>query len=173
LENPLFSEEEIKSRYRDFFQIASAFCDSYERISHHPAEIDTSLLYLVVSSTYQDITRYKLYHLRDPFSEKSNGIKRSAYATKWILRFNPIIIPTSAHKTGNPENSHDALANAMFSIHYSLSNIRMFVDNDFSLSKKIYYSLLYDLIYRPFGEDALLFIYEMLADLGLGEKIIE
>jgi hypothetical protein len=169
----LFTEEEIKGRFLDFFEIAQEFCECYNEGAPTLVEVDPALLYMVVTATYDDIGRYKAYHLSDPVHQRSNAVKRAAYATKWLLHFDPLIFPQMGHITGPTGHTHDALANAMFAIHFSLANLQQFTSEKFDLSKKMYYDLMYDLVFRQLNSDALILIYEMIADTALGNKLIE
>ena len=169
----LFSEAEIKSRYSDFFEIAQNFCVDYNDGLENPVEIDPALLYMVVVGTYDDISRYKAYHLSDPAHQRSNAIKRAAYATKWIMHFDPLIFPAMGHMSGEKKHSHDALANAMFSIHFSLANLQQYTGVKFDLSKKLQYDLMYDLVFRQLNSDSLILIYDMIADTAQKNNIIE
>ena len=107
----LFTEDEIRSRFLDFFEIAQDFCESYNDGQENIVEIDPALLYMMVVATYDDISRYKAYHLSDPATQRSNAVKRAAYATKWILHFDPLIFPMMGHATGSGKHTHDALVN--------------------------------------------------------------
>jgi hypothetical protein len=174
LSGALFSENEIKGRYLDLFEIAEEFCLNFNEGANPPlVEVDPALLYMVVVATYDDISRYKAFHLTDPTTQRSNAVKRAAYATKWILHFDPLIFPTMGHASGTSGHTHDALANAIFAMHISLSNLQQFTGVKFDLSQKLYYDLLYDLVYRQLGSDALMLIYDMVCDVALKNSIIE
>jgi hypothetical protein len=169
----LFTEDEIQGRFVDFFEIAEEFCEQYNDGAPTLIEIDPALLYMVVTATYDDIARYKAYHLSDPAHQRSNAVKRAAYITKWIMHFDPLILPQMGHITGSAGHTHDALTNAMFAIHLALANLQQFTSVKFDLSKKMLYDLMYDLVFRQLSSDALILIYGMVADIALGTALIE
>lgn len=162
----LFSEAEIKQRFEDIYDLACGFCDEYNKGQGVRAEIDPALLYLCVVSIYDDISRYKEYHLTNPENQRSNAIKRAAYGAKWITHFSPIIFPQMGHDTGqeNAENG-DALANAVFALHFALTNVEIEAGATFQLSKEYYYQFVYDLTYRGLTSDALILFFQSIADL--------
>jgi hypothetical protein len=170
----VFPEEVIAARFRDFFVIANDFCSTYNNAFPEmvPAEVDRANLFMTVVATYDDIARYKSYHLSDPSAQRANAIKRSAFASKWIMRFSPIIHPKISHLTGTSKNTHDSLSNAMFAIHLSLVNIINMTNVKFDLSDLVYYDLLYDLMFRNMDSDALMFIYDRFSDLAKGTDIV-
>lgn len=163
----LFTEAEIKERFEDFYDLACGFCDDYNDRQTVKAEIDPSLLYLCVVSIYDDISRYKEYHLTDPKKQRSNSIKRAAYGAKWITHFSPVIFPQMGHETGQAgvENG-DALANAVFALHFALTNVEIEAEASFQLSNEYYYQLVYDLTYRGLTADALILFFQSVADLA-------
>tara|TARA_B100000609_G_C17019706_1_gene333039 strand:- start:158 stop:691 length:534 start_codon:yes stop_codon:yes gene_type:complete len=165
--NILFPESEIRKRYEDFYKIAEQFCDKYNVDQSVIAEFDPSLLYLCVVSIYDDIARYKIYHLKRPEDQRSNSIKRAAYGVKWIMHFSPIVFPQMGHITGaaHPENT-DALANAMFAMHFALVNLREYADTPFNLKRSALFEIMYDLLYRNMNSDSMLLYFQVIADLA-------
>jgi hypothetical protein len=85
----LFTSEQIEGRFLDLRDLADRFARAYSEKAGVALELDESCLYLIVISTYDDIARYKFYHLSNPYEERSDAIKRAAYLTKWITRFKP------------------------------------------------------------------------------------
>lgn len=163
----LFTEADIQQRFEDLYDLACGFCDEYNVGQDVRAEIDPSLLYLCVVSLYDDVSRYKEYHLTDPSTQRSNAIKRAAYGAKWITHFSPIIFPQMGHETGlhGAENG-DALANAVFALHFALTNVEIEAGATFQLSNEYYYQLIYDLTYRGLSADALILFFQSIADLA-------
>ena len=147
--------------------MAIGFCDTFNEGQEVKAEIDPALLYLCVVSIYDDISRYKEYHLTDPEKQLSNPIKRAAYGVKWITHFCPIIFPQMGHATGqhSAENG-DALANAVFALHFALTNVEIEAGTGFQLSTEYYYQIIYDLTYRGLTADALILFFQSIADLA-------
>lgn len=172
--NVLFSDDQVQGRFLDFFDMAQNFCEKYNLNQEITAEIDPSKLYLVVVATYDDIARYKLYHLVNPSQKRASAIKRAAYATKWIMRFNPIIFPANGHLTGlNKTEDYDTLANAMFAIHFSQTCLRKFTGKFFTIDREKSYTLMYDLLYRSISSDSLILFYETLCDIVLAKNVIK
>jgi hypothetical protein len=120
-----------------------------------------------VVALYDDISRYKEYHLTDPETQRSNAIKRAAYGAKWITHFSPLIFPPMGHETGqhSVENG-DALANSVFALHFALTNVEIEAGVPFQLSSEYYYQLIYDLTYRGLSSDALILFFQSIADLA-------
>ena len=162
----LFTEKQIKERFEDFYDIACGFCDDFSRGHEVKAELDPSLLYLCVVSIYDDISRYKEYHLADPSQQKSNAVKRAAFGAKWISHFSPIIFPSAGHDSGqNAVEDGDVLVNAVFALHFALINIEEEAGASFQLSGEYYYQFIYDLTYRGMSADALILFFQTIADL--------
>lgn len=173
----VFDEETIKGRYKDIYEIAEAFCDSYNIGQRVEVEIDPSLLFLAVVATYDDIARYKVYHLTDPIAQKSNAVKRAAFAVRWFMHFSPLIFPKMGHISGGegPENA-DTLANAMFALHYALENLRQQTGVHFNIRKEVLFNLIYDLLYRKVSADSLILFFDTIVLLVEGkgvESVIE
>lgn len=173
----LFTEEEIRSRFEDFFDVADKFCEAYNVDQEVEVEIDPSLLYLAVVAIYDDIARYKAYHLTNPFQKKSNPVKRAAYAVKWLMHFSPLVFPKMAHVTGGykPENA-DTLANAMFAIHFAMINLRVHTGVNFDLNRELKFEIMYDLFYRGLTTDSLILLFDIvcsLASTGSVDPVVE
>lgn len=173
MEDQLFDEETIESRFEDLFDIADQFCANYNKGQKVSVEIDPSLLYLALVAIYDDIARYKAYHLQNPVKQKANPVKRAAYAVKWIMHFTPLIFPQMGHTTGQeaPENS-DVLANAMFAVHLALMNLRAHTGVNFNLKTEVHFELIYDLLYRGLSSDALILYFDTISQI-VSEKSID
>ena len=177
MEELLFDEETIKARYEDFYDIADQFCVEYNEGQGVKVEIDPSLLYLAVVAIYDDVARYKAYHLKNPVKQKANPVKRAAFAVKWLMHFSPLVFPQMGHVTGqaSPENG-DTLANAMFAMHFALMNLRVHTGANFSLKRDTHFELIYDLLYRGLTTDALILLFDIISSIvkaGSVEAIIE
>ncbi|MBB4287258.1 hypothetical protein [Roseospira goensis] len=163
----MFSEAEIQQRFEDLYNIACGFCADFNEGCDIRAEIDPSLLYLCVVSMYDDISRYKDYHLNNPEKQRSNPIKRAAYGAKWITRFSPIIFPRMGHETGEgASKDSDVLVNAAFALHFALVNMEIEASVSLRLSTEYYYQIVYDLLYRSLSSDALIILFQALADVA-------
>lgn len=176
MEDIFFDEETTKARFEDFFDVADKFCAIYNEGQSVPVEIDPSLLYLAVVAIYDDVARYKAYHLKNPVKQKANPVKRAAFAVKWLMHFSPLIFPQMGHLSGqHPPENGDPLANAMFALHFALMNLRAHTNVYFFLKREIHFELLYDLIYRGLTTDALILLFDIfstLASEGKTESII-
>jgi hypothetical protein len=174
-----FSEEEIQQRFEDFFDIARDFCDSFNRGQSARVAVDPFLLFQCVVATYDDIARYKSYHLKNPATQKANAIKRAAYAVKWIIHFSPLIFPQLAHDNEDEavEVDDDAvLANVMFAMHFALINLREYAQRSFNLNRELNFEIMYDLLYRNLSPEALMLFFHNVAELartGQIEAILE
>ena len=169
----LFSDAEIGLRYNHLFRLTEQFCSAYNSSHAVQAEVDPSRLYLVVVATYDDIARYKEYHLSSPATQRSNAIKRGAYAAKWLMHFSPIIFPDVGHLRNSNNASHDCLINAAFAVHFALINVQQFTSVNCDLADEIHYSLLYDLMYRNIGGETLILFLEAVATIASGKKLIQ
>ena len=162
-----FDEAVIEDRYKDIFDIANSFCDDYNIDQEVKVEIDPSLLYLAVVATYDDVARYKSYHLKDPEKEKSDPIKRAAYAVKWLMHFSPLIFPQMGHVSGGRKvEDADTLANAMFALHYALTNLRSHANTNFKLQTEMHFELIYDLLYRRLTTASLIILFDVFCKLA-------
>ena len=163
----LFDEATIKQRYEDFYNIADIFCHEYNNGYEVKVEIDPSLLYLAVVAIYDDVARYKAYHLTNPVRQKANPIKRAAYAVKWLMHFSPLILPQMGHASGgkNIEDA-DVLVNAMFALHFAMMNLRVHTKENFYLERNTQFELIYDLLYRGLTSDALILLFDIMCALA-------
>ena len=170
----MFSDSEIRERFCDLFEIAQEFCADFNDGQTLNAEIDETLLYLTVVATYDDISRYKEYHLAEPEKQRSNSIKRAAYGVKWILNFCPIIFPAVGHASGSqPGAKYETLENAMFAFHFAMVNVQLECGKFFALNIQKTYELLYDMVYRNIGSDGYLLFFQLLSDTIADESTIE
>lgn len=139
-------------------------------------QLDPAAAYDVFVSAYIDIARYKSHHLHNPKQQRSDGVKRAAYFTKWLTRLRPF----SAVRTPFvPEDPDPALwFNELFAVEQGFHQI----SNDASIKnkKKITWILndeqdtfefLYDLHYRQLHDDALLAFFQMHAYMADGKAV--
>ena len=163
----LFDEATIKERFEDFYDVANRFCDEYNNDQEVKVEIDPSLLYLAVVAIYDDVARYKAYHLSNPVKQKADPIKRAAYAAKWLMHFSPLIFPKMGHISGGgkAENA-DTLANAMFALHFAMVNLRLHSGENFQLQTEMHFELIYDLLYRGLTTDSLIILFDIICKLA-------
>jgi hypothetical protein len=169
----VFDNATIASKFADFYRIAEAFCDAMNATQDRKIRIDSHLLYLAVVATYDDIARYKIYHLTDPAKQRSNSVKRAAFATKWIVRFSPLV-PVElqdAHET-TPGLDDYVLENALFALNFSFLHMAHETGRDFDIDPEKIHELTYDLIFRDISSDALILAYQMIFDLAQGKNFL-
>jgi hypothetical protein len=172
-ERPLFSSEDLEARFADLWELAERFKTSYEAEFSVRLALNIAPLYLIIISTYDDIARYKFYHLSNPYEERSDAIKRAAYLTKWITRFKPFrVVRDQVHAESLAEASRDGadLVNEFFAVSVALVNLNLHTDKDFVLSAQKEYELVYDLLYRYLSDDALMLFYQTLVDWIICDK---
>ncbi|TGY88225.1 hypothetical protein E5163_10360 [Marinicauda algicola] len=179
---PRFSEADIISRFEFISDQCNEFAKAYNKRHDSNLTFDPLIMLNVVHSTLDDIWRYKVFHLKNP-SKKSNCVKRSAYFTKWIVRFKPLYFahrPLSSNNFKETFNAKDSslLINEAFAIHYSLSTIRAEVVREEPVGRLMptaiaLASFIYDLRYRLMSEDALMAIYQIYYDQARGIKILK
>jgi len=175
----IFTDEEIEDRFFHLFQAALLFQERFQEKYGIELELDPRILYVATISAYDDIERYKAYHLEKPYRDRSNAVKRSAYLTKWLSKIGPF--QTSVDLKVELENlakgefsviSKPALANILFAIMVSMGHISVDCKRRTWLTSYAEYHLSYDLLYRRINEDALLSKYQKIVDLVQGKKII-
>lgn len=117
-------------------------------------------------AAYDDIDRYKSYHLRNKRPQdraRSDVVKRAAYFTKWIVKLRPIMTVRSEKLKISEDVS--PLVNESIAIGYAITLIKAECGKYFRLTDKAYFELQYDLHFRPMGEDALVAAYQIIVDL--------
>jgi hypothetical protein len=174
-DDPLFTSEQIEGRFLDLWDLADRFSRAYFEKAGVSLELDESCLYLIVISTYDDIARYKFYHLSNPYEERSDAVKRAAYLTKWITRFKPwqIVRPDRNGQDGQKASDDTYLVNEIFAVSVAVANLNMHCNRDFFLSIEKEYELVYDLMYRTLSDDALMLLYKTFVDHVNGTTFIE
>lgn len=176
----IFTNDELESRFVDLFLAAQAYQAKYTAKFGVNLQIDPRLLYISIISAFDDIERYKAYHLEKPYSERSDAVKRSAYITKWLTKIGVFqtrfdLEDMQFDEILKPENldAKVALANISFAIKVSLVYLthecRL---NKLALSADAEFQLSYDLLYRRVNEDALLAKYQKFMDFALGNDVV-
>ena len=174
---PRFSLEEVSRRILYLGERCAVFVQAVNR--RYPTwnlNFDPLVLINVAHSAMDDIWRYKVYHLKDK-SRRSDAVKRSAYFTKWIIRFRPIYCPRplSAKMFQQSFDKQDStlLINEAFALDFALTFLATEANVELiTLSKGTMASLLYDLHYRNLSDDALMQIYQMIRLRAQGKDII-
>lgn len=175
----IFSDQDIEDRFVDLFKAAMLFGVRFRERYGIVLELDPRILYIATVSAYDDIARYKAYHLEKPYRDRSDAVKRSAFLTKWLSKIGPF--QTSVDLQHELEQlkkgefsaiSKPALANILFSIMVSMGHISIDCEKRTWLTPYAEYHLSYDLLYRRINEDALLATYQKVVDLVRGTPLI-
>ena len=120
----------------------------------------------VVVATYDDIGRYKSFHLRNSASgARSDSIKRAAYFAKWTTKLRPIFYVEKGRRKDDP-NEVAILANEILAAAYAIELIGSELGKHLRFSDKALIEFLYDLHYRNMPEDALLAFFQIVRDLA-------
>lgn len=168
---PIFSDQEIEDRFLNLYKTAERYKKGIEGRLGVKLVIDPRLVYLVTISAFDDIERYKAYHLEKPYKDRSDAIKRSAFLTKWIVKISPF--QTYYQDGEDPRDIRAALANSLFAIAVSTVNIAIDAKRDFKISSVCAHELCYDLLYRRIDEDALLSLFQKILHLLKDQPIID
>jgi hypothetical protein len=123
----------------------------------------------VSTATYDDIDRYKSYHLRHTPGNLSDVVKRAAYFTKWTVKFRPIMF----ERLDPAPSSQDMglMINETLAISWAMDLISADVGHDVRLTLKSMTAILYDLHYREFGTDSLLGWFQVVVDLARARAV--
>jgi hypothetical protein len=173
--NLLFPSDVLAERFADLWELAEQYKPGYEQEHGVALRLNVASLYLTVVSTYDDIARYKSYHLADPHRDRSDAIKRAAYLTKWIVRFKPWAIErnqTTTEDVARASQDGADLINELFAISVAILHLNEMSDKDFFLSPEKYHEVVYDLVYRTLSDDALMLFYQTLIDLVTPDRNI-
>lgn len=167
----IFSDSELENRFLNLYKTAEMYRKGLEGRLGIRLQIDPRLLYLATISAFDDIERYKAYHLEKPYTDRSDAVKRSAFLTKWISRIGPF--QTIYQEGDDPRDIRSALANILFSITVSTIHISIDCNRTFKLSALSAHELSYDLLYRRVNEDALLATYQKIVHILKDRAIVE
>jgi hypothetical protein len=167
-----FTIEEMQKRVVDHWEFADDFIDAYTT-AYGIDQLESRIvvnrrrLAMATESAYQDIARYKIYHQRDPWNSKLDSVKRSAYLSKWICRFKPlVVISASGHDPDlNDEELDDVeLVNEFFCIFLFETHLSQEIGYDVGLSDRKGAEFAYDLLYRVIGVDGWIAIFQLVKD---------
>jgi len=167
----IFSDEELEDRFLNLYKTAEKYRVGLQKRLGVMLATDPRLIYLTVISAFDDIERYKAYHLEKPYRDRSDAVKRSAFLTKWFVKIGPY--QTVFSEGDDPRDIKPALANILFALSVSTVNICIDCKKDFKLSQITAHELCYDLLYRRVNEDALLSVFQKIVNLINGHSIIE
>jgi len=167
-----FAHDVLEDRFTDLWELAENFQEGFERNFSASLRVDERHLFLVIVSAYEDIARYKSFHLKNPESEKSDAIKRSAYLTKWICRIKPIQVLKNNHNTAESDIDWTSLVNELFAMSVATIHLSVHIGRDFVLTPEKEYSIVYYLLYRDLNEDALIALFSTISEAASGIKIM-
>jgi len=74
-----FTPADLEDRFLDHYALAQSYVEALNKSLVSRRILSERRLYLTIISAYKDIERYKNFHLDDPFLQRSDAIKRSAY----------------------------------------------------------------------------------------------
>jgi len=176
----IFTPEELENRFVDLYMAAQEYLEKYTKKFGVKLQLDPRLLYIATISAFDDIARYKAYHLERPYFERSDAVKRSAYLTKWLTKIGAFQTRFDLEDIGleevlKPENlrATTALANISFAIKVSLIHLTLECRrNKVALSPDAEFQLSYDLLFRRVNEDALLSKFQKVMDFALGNDVV-
>lgn len=168
----LFSTTDLEDRWTHLYLAAQEFQGKIEKRFNVELTIDPRKVYLSTISAYDDIERYKLYHLQKPYSDRSDAVKRAAYLTKWIARVSPFQTHFDEVED-DPRDVRAALVNHFFAIAVALSHLSVECNKKLVLHKQVEEDIIYDLLFRRFDEDALLARFNKLKIIALGSNVFK
>jgi len=153
--------EVIIQRFRQHMNWAEEFIAHYPEIS---LRVNPKALFLAVKSAYDDIYRYKAYHLNDPQRQLSDSVKRAAYLCKWMNKFRPIEYSGEFDVDDGAalDDISAELLNGVFTLQTCRTHIADELSKDFSFEDIYFDEFQYDLLYRDIGSDGLLHIFQMI-----------
>jgi hypothetical protein len=161
---------------RQYREIYKAFCAyvyewvqaARKKYTHLDFDWDDIVALNVATAAYDDIDRYKSYHMRNRPGGRSNVVKRAAYFCKWTARFHPIMI----RRVGDPPGGEDLglLINEALAISWAMELVSQDLGRDVRLTLKAMDELMYDLRYREIGSDGLLAWFQLVVDLAESKK---
>ena len=163
-----FSKEVIESRYLDHWYLAENFQEQTEENFSIQTTVDSRRLFASIYSAYEDIARYKNYHLTNPAKQKSDAVKRTAFLTKWICRFKPILVEGGSCSVEELREKTQIdcglLVNELFALYVTTVNLSVQIGRDFALTEEKQYDIAYDLLFRHINEDSLLMAYQAILE---------
>lgn len=165
----LIDDNILQERFAEHLALAQDYVSAINAENGTEIYINDAALYLAIKSAYDDIERYKIYHLEKPYEQKSNSVKRAAYLTKWLMKTRPLHAPNAPDTT----NILPLLANAGFCLTIARSHISGELCKEFMFSLQKEYEMTYDLTFREMNGDALLSMYQNFFDVAQGYSLLE
>jgi hypothetical protein len=170
-----FTPAELEDRFVDHFKLARDYADAIGQEFNVSIGISKRRLYLTIISAYEDIARYKNYHLDDPFHQKSDAIKRASYLTKWICRFKPLVVQEGTLDDIASANIDKTLiVNELFALHLAAVHLSVDAKRNFIISEIKSYEIAYEMMFRHLSEDSYLLVFQMIMDhVTKGKDIVQ
>lgn len=176
---PTITPKQYREANQAYVWFAEKVCAQL-RIDHPHLDfyVNPEIALDVSIATYDDIDRYKSYHLRNAkpgSTDRSDATKRAAYFAKWTTKLRPIQF---RHK-GAPKSDPDdmaLMANETLAIAYAIALLGEELKIRFKLSEKTLAEILYDLHFRDINDDALLSLFHLIRDIaedGRNNPILE
>lgn len=157
-----FSAQDLEDRFVDHYKLALSYANAITEEFGVQITISQRRLYLTIISAYEDIARYKNYHLDDPFHQKSDAVKRASYLTKWICRFKPLNVGEGPLEgMSNIEIDKTLIVNELFALHLAAVHLSVDVRCDFIISEQKGYEIAYEMMFRHLSED---FVFARIPD---------
>jgi hypothetical protein len=163
---PTLTPQQYEDAYVAYCLYAEGVCEQL-RADHKQYEFEVNLdvAMNVAVATYDDIDRYKDFHLRNATpGARADAIKRAAYFAKWTVKLRPIFYYEKGRPKDDPEDMA-LMANEILAAAYAIELIGSELKKHLKYSDKTLAELLYDLHYRNMTDDALLAIFHMIRDL--------
>jgi len=171
---PLYTDDDIRERFKFLQEQSGVYLEAQTRV--HPTyrlAIDPLAMLSVAKSALDDIWRYKVYHLNSA-DKLSDGIKRAAYFTKWLVRHRPIyyVRTDGADVEFDPKDTTLTI-NELFAIHISLVTIATELDVfRIALDPNFLADFIYNLYFRQLTEDALLHTYSIIQNSAIAKHVV-
>lgn len=168
---PFVSDDAVRERYIELGQVFDIFRTRLLETYAVDIEIDSAKLYLVVTSYFIDIARYKWWHFPDkPEEARLDETKKAAYLAYWLNKIAPVStrrIPGTApllDDKGLPTDP-SVMATPFFTIFVVSTYL------DFALSDDLMGKLLYHMLWREESAKSYILLFDMLNAAKKGEAL--
>ena len=154
--------ELISERFQQHYNWAEEFILQYG--SPPELRVNPQAMYIAIKSAYDDIYRYKAYHLSDPKANLSDAVQRAAYLCKWLIKFRPIEYSGSFDFDNISEFDEVSaeLLNGSFALLACRTHISNELKRQFFFNEQYEDEFQYDILYRNISDDGLLHIFQMI-----------
>ena len=168
---PFVSDDAVRERFVELGTMFEIFRAGVLETHSVDIEIDSAKLYLVVTSYFIDIARYKWWHFPDnPEDALLDETKKAAYLAYWLNKIGPI---STRRPVGSPPileaSGLPADPSVMATPFFTIFVISMFLD--FALSDDLTSKLLYHMLWREESAKSYILLFEMLSAAKKGEAL--